>query len=342
MKRMRDRNQAVVGLVSVVLVALTAVFAFFSGKLPALGGGRTYSAYFTESAGLTSGNAVQAAGVKVGEVESVSLDGNRVLVEFTVDEPRLGKQTRASIQIKTLMGEKYLGVAPQGRGELDAGEPIPVARTRVPFEVPDVFDKLTSTAGKLDTGQLARSFRVMAQSLEGGSKHMDEALTGLSQLSKTISSRDDKLKELLNNAGGVSKIVADRDEQVRKLVSGGNLLLEELQRRRDAISSLLRGTQELSAQVRGLVAENRKALSPALGELNKLTTMLQRNQDKLAQSIKALAPYIRGFTNTTGSGQWYDGYLCGLLPPPINAGAIRTNPKGCEVPVPEEHIGGGR
>lgn len=339
MKLLRERNQATVGVVTVVLLCLAATGAFFSKEL--LGNGESYSAHFTESAGLTAGNEVHAAGVQVGEVTDVTLDGNRVLVDFTVNDVRMGKQTRASIQIKTLLGEKYLGVTPKGHGELDPGTPIPVSRTTAPFDIPEVFNKLTSTTEKIDTDQLAKSFRVMSKTLEGGSDEMGKALEGLSRLSQTIASRNDQLAKLLENAGGVSAIVADRNKEVRKLVEDGNLLLTELQRRQEAIGSLLRGTQELSAEVRGLIAENKKQLRPALQELDKLTTMLQRNQDKLRSTIKAMAPYIRGFTNTTGSGQWYDGYLCGWIPPPISAGPVQTAPKRCEVPVPKEHSSSG-
>ncbi|RCW44529.1 phospholipid/cholesterol/gamma-HCH transport system substrate-binding protein [Halopolyspora algeriensis] len=335
MKPLRERNQATIGVITLVVLCLAATGAFFSKEL--LGNGESYSAHFTESAGLTSGNEVHAAGVKVGEVTDVSLDGNRVLVDFTVDGVRLGRQTTASIRIKTLLGEKYLQVTPRGSGELDPAKTIPTSKTTAPFDIPEAVTELTRTAGRIDTDRLAKSFRVMSKTLEGGTPEMGKALKGLSRLSKTVASRDEKLAKLLDNAGGVSKIAKERNEEVRTLIADGNLLLTELQRRKDAIDSLLRGTRELSTQVRGMIAENSKQLRPALQELDKLTGMLQRNQDTLRDSIKALAPYIRGFTNTTGSGQWYDGYLCGWVPPPISAGPVQTAPKKCEVPVPEEH-----
>lgn len=342
MKPLRERNQALVGVVTVVMLCVAATGAFLFTDLPFVGSARTYSAHFTDSAGLTSGNEVHLAGVKVGEVTDVSLDGNRVLVEFTVDGTRLGSETTAAIQIKTLLGEKYLKVVPRGEGTLDGDDPIPVSRTRTPIDVPEAFTTLTEKTSKLDTEQLAKSFRVLSESLRGASPHMNKALDGLSKLSKTIASRDAKLEELLRNAGDVSQIAADRSKQVQKLVADGNLLLAELQRRREAISALLDGTRELSKQLRGLVADNREQLRPALTELDKLTQMLQDNQDKLRHSIKAMAPYVRAFTNSVGNGEWFDGYLCGLLPPPINVGPIHTNPTTCYVPANKSKSGGGR
>lgn len=338
LKPLRHRDQVSVGMITLVLLAAAMTGAFFFKDLP-FGGGRSYSAHFAESAGITEGNEVHFAGVKVGQVTGVSLDGNRVLVHFTVEGVRLGSETTASIQIKTMLGEKYLKVESKGGGRLDPDKPIPVSRTSVPLDIPSALTKLTRTTEKLDTQQLAKSFRVLSETLNGVSKDADQALSGLAKLSKTVASRDEKLEKLLANAADVSKIVAQRSEQVKKLIHDGNLLLAELQQRKQAISTLLRETTGLAQQLRAMVAENRDDLRPALAELDKLTSMLQRNQDKLRKSIKALAPYIRAFTNTTGSGEWFDGYLCGLLPPPFNFGPIHTNPQNCFVPVQNDEDG---
>ena len=46
---------------------------------------RHYQAVFTEAGGLTAGNDVKFAGVKVGTVDDVSLSHGKALVRFTVD-----------------------------------------------------------------------------------------------------------------------------------------------------------------------------------------------------------------------------------------------------------------
>lgn len=341
-KRLRQRNQAAVGLASLVLLVAAILLAFFSKSLPVIGSGTSYSAHFAESAGLSSGDDVQLAGVKVGEVTKVELDGNRILVDFRVEDTRLGDRTRVSIQIKTLLGAKYLALRPEGSEELDPGKVIPMSRTNVPFEIPDALDKLTKTTEKIDTKQLARSFHVMSESLSNSPEKLGKTVDGLSKLSQTIASRDEQLASLLHNAGDVSQIAADRDQEVRKLISDGNLLLSEVQRRKESISSLLRGTQELSDEVRGLIADNQAQLQPTLEELDKVTSMLKRNQQNLGKTIAAMEPYITGFNNTVGTGRWFDGYLCGLLPPSVSAGPLEINPKGCDLTAPSGETGGGR
>ena len=107
------------------------------------------------------------------------------------------------------------------------------------------------------------------------------ALDGLSRLSTTIASRDEEIRTLLAGTRNLSEVLADRNAEVEKLLSDGNLLLAEIQRRRDAISALLDGTIALSEQLRGLVADNREQLRPTLEQLDRVAALLQRNKDNL-------------------------------------------------------------
>ncbi|MFC4001970.1 MCE family protein [Prauserella oleivorans] len=347
MKPLKERNQAAVGVVSLTLVLLTVVASYQSDQIPLFTNTTTYTAHFAESAGLAAGNEVQIAGVKVGEVDEVVLDGTRVRATFSLesfDTSRIGTETTASIEIKTLLGEKYLALRPRGAEPQDPNDVIPVERTRTPFQLQDAFDELSSTVEEIDTGQLARSFDVVAETLKDTPQSMKDALTGLSALSQTVSSRDRQLAGLLADTRTVTETLNSRNTQLRRVIEDGNLLLDELQRRREVINELLMGAQRMSEQLSGLVADNREQLGPALRELETVTTVLQRNQDNLDRSLELLAPFTRLGTNVTGNGRWFDGYICGLLPPTINTGAFEYNSEGCvgDIAAPDQGVGGGR
>ncbi|NKQ56226.1 MCE family protein [Amycolatopsis sp. K13G38] len=342
MKPLRERNQATIGAVTLVLVVLVTVVSYFSDELPLLGTGTTYQAYFAESAGLAPDNEVQAAGVKIGQVTSVALDGDQVLVQFKVRNTKLGDATTASIEIRTLLGDKMLTLHPLGTGALDPDKPIPVTRTTTPFQLQDALQQLSGTVGDINTQQLAQSFDAVAAALKNTPQPLKDTLNGLSALSTTVSSRDRQLAELLGNTNQLSGTLAGRDTRLRQIIGDGDQLLAELQQRRNAIDGLLRGTRSLAGQLGGLVADNRAQLAPALQKLGNVTDVLQRNQDNLKRSLELFAPFARVGTNATGNGRWFDGYICGLLPPTINAGVIQMNPQGCEVPqaAPDQGLGG--
>ena len=59
----------------------------------------------------------------------VKLEGNHVLVTFRAKDCFIGNASSASIQIKTLLGEKYLAIDPAGDKQLDPGTAIPLDRT---------------------------------------------------------------------------------------------------------------------------------------------------------------------------------------------------------------------
>jgi phospholipid/cholesterol/gamma-HCH transport system substrate-binding protein len=332
-KSLKQRDQAGVGAVTLVLLVLGLLVAFNADDLPIIGGGTTYTAEFTESAGLRPGNEVRLAGVKVGDVRSVELARNKVVVDFRVEDVSLRDESTVSIEIKTLLGDKYLAVVSEGDGAQAPNDAIPVDRTRTPFDIVPAVGQLSETVDEIDTGQLAQSFEVLSDTFANSPRHLRDTLGGLSELSRTLSTRDDELQELLSNTATLSKTVADRDTQLRKLFTDATLLLEELNARREAVHTLLTGTTALAEELSGLVADNQAQLKPALDELSTVTTILSRNQDNLSASLQSLAPYVRMFNNVVGNGRWFEGYICGLIPPPTKVGVFDINPQGCEVPL---------
>lgn len=329
---MKQRNPIRTGAISLTLIALLLLAAFYSDDLPIVGGGTSYAADFSEAAGLVPGNEVRVAGVKVGKVTKVRLNGDRVRVTFKVKNAWVGDRTTAMIRIKTLLGQKFLALDPQGSQPLSPGDPIPKERTLAPYDVNEAFNGLATTVGQIDTKQLADSFTVLSDTFKNSPEHVRGALDGLSALSKTISSRDEQLAKLLENTRQLSKTLADRNSEFEKLLSDGNLLLGELRKRREAISALLTGTRDLARELSGLVQDNQNQLRPALEQLGRVTTILQRNQDNLDRSLALMAPFYRVFANTLGNGRWFDTYICGLLPPSVNLGVVGFNEEGCLPP----------
>jgi phospholipid/cholesterol/gamma-HCH transport system substrate-binding protein len=313
MKSFRERNPVRIGLIGTALLIAIAAVVFYARDLPIIGGGTLYQAEFSEAAGLRPDDEVRVAGIKVGEVTKVGLAEDRVLVTFRVRDAWIGNQTRAEIKIKTLLGRKFLALHPSGTAGQDPKRPIPRDRTVTPYDVTQAFEGLANTAGQIDTRQLAESFQAISNTFKDSPQHVRQALDGLTALSRTIASRNDQLAELLANTRKISGTLAGSNGDFDALIKDGNLLLTELVNRRDAIHSLLTGTQRLATQLSGLVTDNRARLGPALSQLDTVTAILQRHDADLERSLQLAGPYFRVVNNATGSGRWIDNYLCGLL-----------------------------
>lgn len=247
---------------------------------------------------------------------------------FRVRGAWIGDGTTVSIEIKTLLGQKYLELEPKGSGAQDPGQPIPRQRTAAPYDVVAAFDDLAGTVTRIDTGQLAQSFQVLSDAFRNAPQEIRATVDGLSGLAKTISSRDDELRKLLAGTAKVGRTLADRDEQFRRLIGDGAALLREVQQRRQAISALLKGSTALAEQLKGLVADNNTQLGPTLTRLDQVTAVLHRNQENLDKGLALIGPYYRLLDNALGNGRWIDTYLCGLVPATPNRDCVPPGSKG--------------
>jgi phospholipid/cholesterol/gamma-HCH transport system substrate-binding protein len=333
MKSLSERNPIAVGLAGLAILVAIALLAFNADNLPLIGGGTTYTALFTEDAGLNPGNEVRVAGVTVGKVTGVALDGNRVKVSFRVKGAWVGNASTVSIQIKTVLGDKYLALDPLGTQTQNPAATIPAARTASPLDVTAAFQKLGSTIGQVDTKQLARSLEAISGAFRNTPPYVHRALTGLSALSSTIASKDVQLARLFAGTRQLTQTLSSQDNEFRALLGDGNLLLAELRQRQQAIHAMLTGTEALAFQLSGLVSDNQAQLTPALRSLNQVTTVLERNQANLRKALSLAGPYYSLLGNTLGNGRWFDTYICGLIPKSYSPPAV-VPARGCVPPKP--------
>ena len=309
MRAFAERDPLPIGIAGLATVGLLAVLAF---NLQDLSSGTSYSAAFTEAAGLKPGEAVSIAGVKVGKVEGVTLEGDHVKVKFTSGTP-FGTDTRVQIKIKTLLGSHYLALEPKGPGRQSAHREIPASRTTAPYDVVPALQDASAQLAKIDTKQLAKAFDTLSQTMQGSSANVRGTLAGLQKISHAVASRDDELSELLKHSKNVTKLLADRSGDLAVLVNDSGLLLAEINARRQVISQLITGTVTLSQQVTGVIQENRATLNPALKNFHQVLNILNRNQQNLDTSLQLMAPFVTEAADATGSGRWIDNYIQNLI-----------------------------
>ena len=111
-----------------------------------------------------AGDDVRVAGVKVGKVTAVDLDGGHVRVDFRVDHGTgWARKTGATMRIKTVLGQKYLALEPAGRA---ADEGDPAGAHRAAYDVIDAFSGLARTTEEIDTEQFAKALDTIADTFK--------------------------------------------------------------------------------------------------------------------------------------------------------------------------------
>lgn len=312
-KAFSERNLIVIGAIGVVASIALVLGALNYDKLPFFSSGNSYSAYFDEAGGLTTGAPVRVSGFRAGKVQSITLDGQWVLVTFTVDDSiRLGDRTEASIKTTSVLGNKVLDLTPRGEGSLSST--IPVGRTTSPYQLPDAIGDLTTTISGLDTDQLSKSLKVLSETIQGTPANLRIAVAGVTRFSETLNKRDAQLRDLLSNASKATTVLAQRTNEIVRLITDTNSVLAQLRTQSAALDAILTNISRLSQQIAGFIADNRAALKPTLDKLNEVLAILDNRKVQIQQSIKGLAAYAMQFGETISAGPFFNAYLANLLP----------------------------
>jgi phospholipid/cholesterol/gamma-HCH transport system substrate-binding protein len=312
MKPFRERNPLPIGIIGVLLILAFLALGLNAGKLPFVDRGHTVYAQFGDAAGLQKGNNVRVAGVLVGKVTSVKLDGDVVKVGMKVNSgTHVDAGSKADLKIETLLGQVYIALRPSGTTALPH-DTILKANTSTPTSIVTAFNGLGQRAGQIDVKLLAKSFDVLASTFKNTPGNVRTSLIGLERLSTTIASRDAELKALLGRTNVVTNTLATHDAQIAKLINDSNLILHTVDQQRAVIHKLLIDTSALSKQLTSLVAENRAVIGPALTQLNGTLGILRANQKQLDQTLHLVAPFIRDFTDTLGNGRWFETVIANI------------------------------
>ena len=313
MKFFAERNPFVIGAVGISMTAGIAVLALQYDKLPFVNTARPYSAYFAEAGGLRSGAAVQVAGLRVGRVSSIDLDGQRVLVKFDVDKAvRLGEQTEANIRTKSLLGAKVLEVTPRGDGQLSAT--IPIERTRPPYQLPDALGDLSATISGLNTHAVSDALATLSHTFQDTPPDLRVAVEGVARFSQTLDARDAQLRKLLANATKATAVLSERADKITGLIGDTNALLVQLQTQSAALERISGSLSAFARQLSGFISDNKAQLRPALDKLNGVLAIVDNRKERLQLAIKYLNPYAMSLGEALASGPFFKGYIANLAP----------------------------
>jgi phospholipid/cholesterol/gamma-HCH transport system substrate-binding protein len=144
-------NRKYIFLGAFVIISL-GLLLWLAKSIGALGRppGKHYEVYLDQAAGLVQDNAVKIAGVKVGEIEKVSVDGEgdgAFLILRVDSDVEIHEDAVALVRAKSLLGEKYLQIEP---GTVDSpllADGSEIVNIRTTFEIDQVLNALEPILG---------------------------------------------------------------------------------------------------------------------------------------------------------------------------------------------------
>ncbi|MFZ0665507.1 MAG: MCE family protein [Acidimicrobiales bacterium] len=315
MKRFRERNRAVTGLVGVVVVIVLVVAGLQFPNLPFFHSNSGYSADFVNTGGLVTGDIVTIDGVKVGSITGMSLAGAKVKMTFNVaSNVHLGSKTSAAAEVLSPVGTEYLELTPSGKGDLSSV--IPLSRTSVPYNLVTDLSGLGAEIDKYNIPNLEKSLDVSAQDLNATSYTQTmQAFNGLAKFSNVLGNEQGALATIVSQGAKLSGVLSNRSEQLFNLFGQSNLVLQVIQQRKTAIDQLFTATSTLSAQITSILSVNRSQLTTLLQDLQSVSQVLATESTNFGNAIPVLAAFSRYAANATGSGPFADVSVPTLLIP---------------------------
>lgn len=301
------------GLAAVTLV--TAVGATVT-KVPMIFATPTYYAQFSDAAGLAVGDYVRIDGVNVGEVTSMDIDRDKVLVGFNIGTNTVGSDSRVQIKTETILGRKAIEVTPKGSHTLAPRGTLPLGQTSTPYQIYDAIFDVTRASQGWDTRAVKESLNVLSETANQTSPHLSAALDGVARFAETVGKRDDEVRSLLANANKIATVLGDRSGQVNALLVNAQILVHALNQRGEAIGLLLERVSKVSHQLQATIDENPN-INHVLTQLKTIGDILVARKADLADTLVSAGKFIASLSEAIATGPYFKVMVENLLPPQL-------------------------
>ena len=280
--------------------------------------GRTvpYAAVFSDVFGLREGDDVRMAGVRVGRVEKIELQGDLAKVSFVVqsDQQLLGP-TVASVTYQNIVGQRYLGLSLGNIGEpgpLPAGSVIPIERTDPSFDVGALlngYEPLFSVLNPRDADNLTKG---VIQSLQGDDGSIAALVDQTSRLTESFAGKDEELGEVITDLNAVVGNLARHNDSLDQIITQTRAAVATFDARRPELVSSMGSISRVVRQLSTIADEVYPNLNELVLREPGFAEHMVGIEPQLAFTGANLPLLLKGFARLTNEGAYTNAYACDL------------------------------
>jgi phospholipid/cholesterol/gamma-HCH transport system substrate-binding protein len=255
-----------IGLFLAVTFLIAAVSVFVLGKVGRLFDQRGYALFssFESVAGLDRRAVVRIGGVRVGFVESISLEGSRPLVRLTITrrDVAVPVDSKASLASLGMLGEKYVEILPGVSRE--ACKPGGRIEAMASLSFDQIGGLMLSIGGEI---------RAVSDSLRDmmNEENRDKVEATLENLASLTGALDDFLR---GEGGSLREGVQDIGMAAREA--------------RRAIEAVAGGLSASAEALRGLLEENRGLVKSNLTKAEEVLREVESAVERLSEALDKL------------------------------------------------------
>jgi phospholipid/cholesterol/gamma-HCH transport system substrate-binding protein len=275
---------------------------------------KTLTASFDRTVGLYEASDVRVLGVRIGEVTSITPEGDSVRVEMAYDDKYdIPADARAVVVAPSIVSDRYVQLTPvyQGGPTLDDGAVLSADRTAVPVELDEIYaslDQLNLALGPQGAnkdGALSDALKVGAENLDGNGELLNATLKDFATLVSTVDDSRDDLFGTVANLQDFTTTIANSDGTVRAFNRDLAQVAEQLEGEREDLSRAVRELSVALGEVASFVRENEEDLTGTISDLAAVTGVLVEQRSALEEfldvSPTALSNLQLAYNPSTGT-----------------------------------------
>ncbi|GAA1000432.1 hypothetical protein GCM10009551_071400 [Nocardiopsis tropica] len=295
-RKIMGLNPTRVAILVVMLIAVI-VLAGAGWWLVRSAGATRITAYFDRGVGIYAGSDVRILGVKVGEIDEVTPERDRVRVQLHVNrDVQLPKDLWAAQVTPSVISDRYVQLLPvytEGP-TAQSGAIVNEDHTMTPVEIDQVYASVSTLAqalgpdGANKNGALTEVLDVSSENLAGNGQAMADAITGLSKASTTLSNSRDNIAATVKGLNTFVTMLAENDKQVRVFNSQLAELTKYLAGERDDFTKAINLLAPALGDVGAFVRDNRDSLTSNVTGLTEITKILNDTRTAQAQILSYL------------------------------------------------------
>lgn len=308
---------ATVGLSLFMIVAIALTWlVYVTLRRDVAGSTAAYGAMFTDVFGLREGDDVRMAGVRVGRVENIELQGDLAKVSFVVqsDQQVLGT-TVASVTYQNIVGQRYLGLSLGKTGDpgpLPAGSVIPLERSDPSFDVTTLlngYEPLFSLLNPRDADNLTKG---VIQSLQGDEASIAALIDQTSQLTESFAGRDEELGTVITDLNTVMANLADHNDSLDQVLTQVQATVTTFNGRRRELVDSTGSVARVVSQLSTITDEVYPSLNDLVEREPGFAQHMVSIEPQLAFTGANLPLLLKGFARITSEGSYANAYACDL------------------------------
>jgi len=318
---------------AVVTIALTTLLGLTIANSN-VGSTSDYTARFADATGLNAGDDVRMSGVRIGQINSIGLVGNKWAdVHFEVEAARrLPAGVTATIKYRNLIGQRYISLAIGGGGDPNAilrpGDTIPLTRTAPALNLTLLFNGFKPLFQALNPEDVNKLAGELIQVLQGEGGTIDSVLGHTASLTSAIAGRDQVIGQVIDNLNNVLGTVNARTTELSGLIDTVQQLSTGLAEQRQPIGDAITALGELTDSTAGLLSSARPALKDDIAALGQLSANLAQNGDTVDKFLRTLPGKVDAINRVASYGGWFNYFLCSA------SGRVGISSLGIVVDIP--------